>query len=97
MLITVHSRQSLLDIAVQESGAVDAAFELAAQNGMALTDPLAVGTVLTFNGAAVDKRVADYLAARNIRPATELSAEEVEIAPYGGIGYMGIEIDFMVR
>ena len=37
------------------------------------------------------------IAARQIRPATELSDEEIEAAPFGGIGYMGIEVDFMVR
>ena len=47
--------------------------------------------------AAADKNVLAKYEARGIRPATELSSEEVEAAPYGGIGYMGIEIDFVVK
>ena len=39
--------------------------------------------------------VLERYTARQIRPATELSdEEEIEAAPFGGIGYMGIEVDF---
>ncbi len=78
MRSTIHSRQSLLDIAVQECGSVEAAFALSERNGIALTDDLA-------------------LAAMGVKPATAVSAEDAALVPWGGIGFMGIEIDFIVK
>ena len=78
-----------MDIAVQTSGGVEAAFDLAAE-------PLEAGAQLE-SAPVADKMVLERYTARQIRPATELSDEEIEAAPFGGIGYMGIEVDFMVR
>jgi len=44
-----------------------------------------------------EESVVQELAADRIKPATAPSAEETEMVPYGGIGFMGIEIDFVVR
>lgn len=90
------NRQSLLDIALQTSGGIEAAFDLSKENGRSISEPLEAGAELG-TVAAVDKNVLAKYEARGIRPATELSAKEVEAAPYGGIGYMGIEIDFVVK
>lgn len=35
-------------------------------------------------------------AVERVAPATEASDEDRAACPYGGIGYMGIEIDFIV-
>ena len=94
--IKPSSRQSLLDIALQTSGGVEAAFDLAEANGISISEPLEAEAELE-TVAAADKNVLAKYEARGIRPATELSTEEVEAAPYGGIGYMGIEIDFVVK
>ena len=40
MRSTIHNRQSLLDMAVQECGSFEAAFALCERNGIALTDTL---------------------------------------------------------
>lgn len=93
--VAPSDRQSLLDIAVQTSGGVEAAFDLAAANDVSVSEPLA-GTQLE-TAPVADKMVLERYTARQIRPATELSDEEIEAAPFGGIGYMGIEIDFMVQ
>lgn len=93
--IAPSDRQSLLDIAVQTSGGVEAAFDLAAANDVSVSEPLAGAQLET--APVADKMVLERYTARQIRPATELSDEEIEAAPYGGIGFMGIEIDFMVR
>ena len=82
-----------MDIAVQTSGGVEAAFDLAAANDVSVSEPLEAGAQLESAPVAVLERYT----ARQIRPATELSDEEIEAAPFGGIGYMGIEVDFMVR
>lgn len=94
--ITPADRQSLLDIAVQTSGSVEAAFDLAAANDVSVSEPLPAGMQIE-TVATIDKLVLERYMARQIRPATELSDEEIEVAPSGGIGYMGIEVDFMVR
>lgn len=94
--IIPQDRQSLFDIAVQTSGGVEAAFDLAAVNGTSISEPL-VPEVSLETVPAVDKSVLARYEAQHIRPATELSSDEITMAPYGGIGFMGIEIDFMVR
>lgn len=95
MKVKPLDRQSLLDIAIQTSGSVDAAFELAAKNDIAISEELSLEVELE-TVAVVDKIVLSRYKARNIRPATEVSLEDMERVPYGGIGFMGIEIDFIV-
>lgn len=98
MRSTIHSRQSLLDIAIQECGSFEAAYELAERNGLAVTDDLETGAELGFIREDVTKKqVVAHLAARHIKPATAPSEEDTSLAPCGGIGFMGIEIDFIVK
>lgn len=97
MRSTIHNRQSLLDMAVQECGSFEAAFALSERNDIALTDDLAVGRELKIAPEDIDrKRIVIALAAQNVKPATAISAEDAALVPWGGIGFMGIEIDFIV-
>lgn len=89
------NRQSLLDIALQTSGSIEAAFDLAEANDISISEPLETGVSLQ-PAAVADQKVIDRYEAADVRPATELSPEDIEMAPYGGIGYMGIEVDFIV-
>ena len=96
MQTTTRNNQTLLDIAVQECGTVEAAFEIAERNGLALTDELNTGQKLDIVMTTTrEESVGQEL--DRINPATAPSAEETEMVPYGGIGFMGIEIDFVVR
>lgn len=98
MRTTIHSRQSLVDIAIQECGAFEAAWELAERNGLALTDELIPGARIDYLPEQVAaQQVVDRLAARRTRPATAVTDQDAATAPWGGIGFMGIEIDFVVR
>lgn len=92
---TPLSRQSLLDIALQTGGSTEAAFDLAETNDISISEPLETGVSLQPTAVA-DQKVIDRYEAADVRPATELSPEDIEMAPYGGIGYMGIEVDFVV-
>lgn len=95
--ITVYNGQSLADIAVQECGAFEAVFSLAARNGLSVTDSLSTGRLLVYEQEnIVKKQVVAMLAAGKVRPATEVTAEEMAAVPYGGISFMGIEVDFIV-
>lgn len=93
----VHSRQSIMDIAIQECGSFEAAFAVAERNGLAVTDDLTVGQSVEFAPEDISKKhVAASLAAQGVKPATAISEVDAALVPWGGIGFMGIEIDFIV-
>lgn len=95
MEVKVKDRQSLLDMAVQTSGSMEAAFGLAAANGVSLTDTLADGQVLDTVAAENADTVRRY-SVQGIQPATALSEEKMAALAQEGINFMGIEIDFVV-
>lgn len=95
MEVKVKDRQSLPDMAVQTAGSMEAAFDLAAANGVSLTDTLADGQVLETVRAA-DAAVVRRYSAQGVEPATALSGEEMATLAQEGINFMGIEIDFVV-
>jgi len=69
MKIEVKNRQCLVDIALQECGSVEAVFAIAERNGLAITDDLAVGQILTFEPSDIeDKRVVAVFAAGRVSP-----------------------------
>lgn len=80
--ISVLHNQSLLDIAIQEFGTIQTAFDIAVANGLDVTDALAPGTRLTLPSSNFeDREVAEYFKSRSIKPATALpliSEEDVE-------------------
>jgi hypothetical protein len=64
----VSEGQSLLDVAIQEYGTVEALFDLADANGIAITDVIAPGRVLVVpSSAAAVPALADYFRARQRR------------------------------
>ena len=89
---TATYRQTLLDIAVQHTGNAANAVEIAAENGLSLTGDVEPGTEIALP-TDPDKAVVNYYSVNGYQPATALG-ESVVI--YGGINYMGIEIDFVV-
>ena len=95
MEVKVKDRQSLLDMAVQTAGSMEAAFDLAAANGVSLTDTLADGQVLDTVAAENADTVRRY-SVQGIQPATALNEEEMAALAQEGINFMGIEIDFVV-
>jgi hypothetical protein len=97
MGIAAQVGQSLLDVAIECCGSLDAVLTIATRNGLSVTEKLTAGRQIEIaQGDVVDRRVVDYYAARGISPATGLSAADETTAPTGGIGYMGIGIDFIV-
>ncbi len=71
--------QTVIDIAVQESGSAEAAYRIARQNGISLTDDLQPMLQIE-TPEVVDKQVATYYANRNIKPATasDVNTDNVE-------------------
>lgn len=97
-MITVTSRQSVLDIALQYCGALEAAFDIALSNGISLSDDLTIGQQLVVP-EPIDKTMAWHYNVNGILPATAITMEEInDILNIGdGIGFWGIEIDFIVQ
>jgi hypothetical protein len=98
MKTTAKERQTMLDIALQTGGRLETAMALSAANGVSLTDRLEDGQELTVPEpvAEGDARTVALYRAHGVEPATEASADDIWACPYGGIGFMGIEIDFEV-
>jgi len=76
MEIVVLNNQSLFDIALMVSGSAAAAFDIALENGISLTDDLESGQVLKFSGAPVNKKTVDYYTVNGIIPATGYTGAE---------------------
>lgn len=98
MLITVLYNQSLLDLAIQHTGAVENCFAIALANGLAVSDDLRAGAVLILPDAMEpDADVLQYFRSRKIMPATALRTLEQDAAESKplGIGYMKIGTDFI--
>lgn len=98
MKTTAKDRQTVLDLAIATGGHIETAMALAAANNVSLTDRLADGQELTVPEPVVggDRRTVELYRAQGVAPATEASEEDMAACPYGGIGFMGIEIDFEV-
>lgn len=69
MNVTVQDNQSIIDLAIQHCGSAEAAFDLAALNGISITDELAAGQTLQLPDVA-NKDIAKYYFDRGIVPAT---------------------------
>ena len=95
---TVLNRQSLFDVAVQHCGTMEAAFELAMLNGVALTDDLTPGTELSLTEPD-DKSIVQTFDVNRYIPATGFTQSEI-MGVMGldeGIEFWGIEFDFIVQ
>ena len=95
-MITILHNQSLLDIAIQHTGAVENTFALAVANGLSLTDDLPAGAEIKLpDSVNKDNDVLNYYTARRLQPATAviLLSDEERLE---GIGYWAISVDFKV-
>lgn len=98
MKTTVKDRQTLADIGLIGGGTLTEGLETAIRNGLSASAELADGQELETaeaTGGAENRTIRRY-AVERVDPATEASDEDRAACPYGGIGYMGIEIDFIV-
>lgn len=66
------NEQSVLDIAVQIAGTPEAAYELAKQNRLSITDNLEPGQEIeaVTSELVQDKNIATYYAQKGLKPAT---------------------------
>lgn len=92
-----YERGSILDLAILSGGSLDCAMSVCEKNDVHITDDMEIGreydTDLLDNKNDYYKRIIDE---DGVKPATALSIADMAACPYGGIGFMGIEIDFEV-
>ena len=96
MKVKVLPLQSLLDMAIQHTGAVESVFAIAVANGLSLTDDLPAGAEIKIpDSMNKDSDVLNYYSAKRLQPATAviLPPEEERLE---GIGYWAISVDFKV-
>lgn len=97
-MIYAIDNQSVLDVAVQESGSVMAAFEWALANGVSITDELQPGQELVFpTSGFLNSDVAIYFKGKKQMIATAFNGEIENLIPDLGIGTMAVESTFIVR
>jgi len=96
--IVVQSHQNVLDIALQQYGNAEAAFDLSIANGLSLSDDLAPGKELELPESLYkDTDVAGYYENKRLQPATALSqAFYAATKEKEGISYWAININFIV-
>jgi hypothetical protein len=88
----ILNHQSLLDVALQYSGAVDAFFNLAFINGFSLTDDIAPGSELLL-ADIVDFKSQQYFQNSIYKPTTGLTSTPDLV---GGIEFWAIDTDFII-
>jgi hypothetical protein len=102
MEVKVLERQSLFDLALQVCGTVEAVFEIADQNGMAVADRLTTGTTLrVLRTQGSNKLISDYYETRKLKPATDMDDGGSGSGGGGlqiddGIDFMAVEVDNVV-
>jgi hypothetical protein len=86
--------QNLHDIAIQEYGTPDAAFNIAVSNDIAVTDLLTPAKeVVLPDGVGKDIKTANYYISQGLKPATE---NKGVVGNAIGINFWTIEEDFSV-
>jgi hypothetical protein len=92
--ITVRNNQTLLDIAIQEAGSIEAAIDLIEQNNLSITDQLTPASNLEFTESVSNVDIKSYFKGNNLRPATGLSLSGPEVK--SGISVWKIGVDFKI-
>lgn len=74
MKTVVQAGQTLLDIAIQEYGTIEAAFMLAKTNDISITDTLQAGQEIEIPEKVYNSELADYCQRNSVQPATSEAA-----------------------
>lgn len=64
--------QTLLDIAIQETGNIDSLIELCEANDVSITNAIVPGTKLKTNSTIINDEVLAYYIRKNLKPASDL-------------------------
>jgi len=92
----VNEYQSLLDVAIELYGGIEAAWMLAKENEISMTADLWSGQELVKNASLISQPVVDYYQDNDLISATAYIETDTGEGVQEGIGYWAIEIDFIV-
>ncbi|TXI15759.1 MAG: hypothetical protein E6Q66_01185 [Pedobacter sp.] len=88
--------QTLLDMAAHHFGSTEAAFEIAMQSGLSLTDELPANSIISLPKLSKTEHINRYVVAaivdRNVIPSTGINA----LHEFGGIGSMQVWVSFKI-
>jgi hypothetical protein len=94
----VLHNQSLLDIAIQQTGTLEILFDLALANGISITEENLSNQDLKTESNFIDADILNYYSSKKLIPATELTEEDKQNLPVNfGIGKMAIGSTFIIR
>lgn len=91
----VRSNQTLFDFALIFSGGIESVFEIAFNNGLNPGEILELGQKINDPGIIVNQDFQSYYYKNGLRPATGDMLQENITSE--GIGFMGIEVDFIIK
>lgn len=95
MTITVLPNQNLLDVAIQHTGSVLNAFNIALTNGLCVSDILVVNQILVLPEISQDVLVLNNYKKNKIEPATSITNLKA-VSVKRGIGNMKVGSSFKV-
>ena len=96
--VKVLPGQTLLDLAMQTMGSVEAVFVLAQLNNRSVTADLVAGTAINYSLTPYNAAVVKIYSDNGFKPASGLSIPGPgKPALLSGIGYWAIEYDFVVQ
>lgn len=97
-MITVTSRQNILDVAIEHCGTLEAAYELAVANGLSLTEDIVNGRELK-ETEITDSDVTLFYNVNNVKPATGITTDEINnrLGIGEGVEFWRIEYEFEVQ
>lgn len=95
--VVVLSGQTLLDLAIQEVGGLEAVFQLSLLNGLSITSTLAGGQQIQYSVKPVNKKILKAYKDNKWKPASGATMPGQQ-APevLSGVGYWAIGFDFIV-
>ena len=96
--VEILKRQSLPDITIQQTGNMDAIFEIAENNECSIDEDLTAGGDPLKCNIINNRPIADYFRINNVRPATSITLDEIRaiLDKKEGIDYWIVEDDFVV-
>lgn len=98
--VSVMAGQTLLDLAVQELGSLEAVFALSLLNRLPTTAELTTSQMIDFSINPLNKKVAQTFKNNSWKPAsatTSAPAGQPPLPVLEGVDYWAIEVDFKVQ
>ena len=96
--ITILALQSLLDVAIQQTGKIENVLQIAIENNRSITDELVNQDKLLITNETINSsKVLQYFDSKQLKIATAITLQDTVQMPTIGIGTMIIGNNFIVQ